>query len=123
MIALNELGNCSKKAILEPLTIILSPFAPHIAEELWHQLGHGTSVVYASFPQYDESLAADSSVKYPISFNGKTRFFLDVPASASPSDVENLVRGHESTPKYVGDMSIAKVIVVPGRIVNVVLKK
>ena len=123
MIALNELGNCSKKAILEPLTIILSPFAPHIAEELWHQLGHETSVVYASFPQYDESLAADSSVKYPISFNGKTRFFLDVPASASPSDVENLVRGHESTPKYVGDMSIAKVIVVPGRIVNVVLKK
>ena len=123
MIALNELGNCSKKAILEPLTIILSPFAPHIAEELWHQLGHGTSVVYASFPQYDESLAADSSVKYPISFNGKTRFFLDVPASASPSDVEALVRGHESTPKYVGDMSIAKVIVVPGRIVNVVLKK
>ena len=123
MIALNELGNCSKKAILEPLTIILSPFAPHIAEELWHQLGHETSVVYASFPQYDESLAADSSVKYPISFNGKTRFFLDVPASASPSDVEALVRGHESTPKYVGDMSIAKVIVVPGRIVNVVLKK
>ncbi len=123
MIALNELGNCSKKAILEPLTIILSPFAPHIAEELWHQLGHETSVVYASFPQYDGTLAADSSVKYPISFNGKTRFFLDVPASASPSDVENLVRGHESTPKYVGDMSIAKVIVVPGRIVNVVLKK
>ena len=123
MIALNELGNCSKRAILEPLTIVLSPFAPHIAEELWHQLGNETSVVYASFPEYDESLAADSSVKYPISFNGKTRFFIDAPSSASPAEVEALVRGHESTPKYVGDMAIAKVIVVPGRIVNVVLKK
>ena len=123
MIALNELGNCSKRAILEPLTVVLSPFAPHIAEELWHQLGNETSVVYASFPEYDESLAADSSVKYPISFNGKTRFFIDAPASASPAEVEALVRGHESTPKYVGDMAIAKVIVVPGRIVNVVLKK
>lgn len=123
MIALNELGNCSKRAILEPLTIVLSPFAPHIAEELWHQLGHESSVVYASFPEYDESLAAESSVKYPISFNGKTRFFIDAPASASPAEVEALIRNHESTPKYVGDMVIAKVIVVPGRIVNVVLKK
>ena len=123
MIALNELGNCSKRAILEPLTVVLSPFAPHIAEELWHQLGHETSVVYASFPEYDETLAADSSVKYPVSFNGKTRFFIDAPASATPAEVEALVRGHESTPKYVGDMVVAKVIVVPGRIVNVVLKK
>ena len=123
MIALGELGNCSKRAILEPLTVILSPFAPHIAEELWHQLGHDTSVVYATFPKYDESLAADSSVKYPVSFNGKTRFFLDAPASASPAEVEAMVRAHESTPKYVGDMSIAKMIVVPCRIVNVVLKK
>ncbi len=71
MIALNELGNCSKRAILEPLTIVLSPFAPHIAEELWHQLGHETSVVYASFPEYREDLAADNLVKYPVSFNGK----------------------------------------------------
>ena len=123
MIALGELGNCSKRAILEPLTIILSPFAPHIAEELWHQLGHETSVVYASFPEYDESLAADSSVKYPVSFNGKTRFFMEAPASASPAEVEALVRSHENTPKYVGDMAVLKVIVVPGRIVNVVLKK
>ena len=123
MIALNELGNCSKRAVLEPLTVLLSPFAPHIAEELWHQLGHETSVVYASFPEYDSALAADSSVKYPVSFNGKTRFFLDAPASAAPAEVEALVRGHESTGKYVGEMSIAKVIVVPGRIVNVVLKK
>ena len=123
MIALNELGNCSKRAILEPLTVLLSPFAPHIAEELWHQLGHQDSVVYASFPEYKEDLAADNSVKYPISFNGKTRFFVDAPASASPAEVEAMVRSHEKTPQYVGDMAIAKVIVVPGRIVNVVLKK
>ena len=123
MIALNELGNCSKRAILEPLTILLSPFAPHVAEELWHQLGHEDSVVYASFPEYREELAADNVVNYPVSFNGKTRFFLEAPASAAPADVEALVRGHEKTPQYVGDMAIAKVIVVPGRIVNVVLKK
>ena len=123
MIALNDLGNCSKRAILEPLTILLCPFAPHIAEELWHQLGHEDSVVYAAFPEYKEELAADNTVKYPVSFNGKTRFFLDAPASASPAEVEGMVRGHEKTPQYVGDMSIAKVIVVPGRIVNVVLKK
>jgi leucyl-tRNA synthetase len=123
MIALNELGNCSKRAILEPLTVLLSPFAPHIAEELWHQLGHQDSVVYASFPEYKEDLAADNSVKYPVSFNGKTRFFVDAPATASPAEVEAMVRSHEKTPQYVGELSIAKVIVVPGRIVNVVLKK
>ncbi|MEE3465661.1 MAG: leucine--tRNA ligase [Candidatus Cryptobacteroides sp.] len=123
MIALNELGSCSKRAILEPLTIVLSPFAPHIAEELWHQLGHEDSVVYASFPEYREDLAADNLVKYPVSFNGKTRFFLEAPATDSPSAVEAAVRAHEKTPQYVGELSIAKVIVVPGRIVNVVLKK
>ena len=123
MIALNELGSCSKRAILEPLTVLLSPFAPHIAEELWHQLGHTDSVVYAHFPEYRPELAVDNSVKYPVSFNGKTRFFLEVPASATPAEVEASVRAHESTPRYVGDLSIAKVIVVPGRIVNVVLKK
>ena len=122
MIALNDLGNCSKRAILEPLTVLLSPFAPHIAEELWHQLGHEDSVVYAAFPVYKEELAADNTIKYPVSFNGKTRFFLDAPASATPAEVEAQVRGHEKTPQYVGEQSIVKVIVVPGRIVNVVLK-
>ena len=123
MIALNELGACSKRAILEPLTVVLSPFAPHIAEELWHQLGHEASVVYASFPEYRSELAAENLVKYPVSFNGKTRFFVEAPASDTPAQVEAAVRAHEKTPQYVGDMGIAKVIVVPGRIVNVVLKK
>ena len=123
MIALGELGNCSKRAILEPLVVLLSPFAPHICEELWHQLGHEDSITRAAFPEFKEELTADTSVKYPVSFNGKTRFFVDVDANATPADVEAVVRGHEKTPSYVGEMSIAKVIVVPGRIVNVVLKK
>ena len=123
MIALNELQGCTKRAVLEPLTVLLSPFAPHIAEELWHQLGHEESIVTASFPQYRPELTADDSVKYPVSFNGKTRFFVEVSASASAAEVEAQVRAHEKTPQYVGELSIAKVIVVPGRIVNVVLKK
>ena len=122
MIALNDLGNCSKRAILEPLVILLSPFAPHIAEELWHQLGHEDSVVYAHFPEYKAELTVENSVKYPVSFNGKTRFILEVPAGSTPAQVEDAVRAHENTPKYVGERSIVKVIVVPGRIVNVVLK-
>ena len=123
MIALNDLQGCSKRAILEPLLILLSPFAPHIAEELWHQLGHEESITYAPFPEYHEEYTVENSVKYPVSFNGKTRFFVDVPATLSPAEVEAIVRAHENTAKYVGEMSIAKVIVVPGRIVNVVLKK
>ena len=123
MIALNELGNCSKRAILEPMVVLLSPFAPHIAEELWHQLGHSESVTRAAFPEYRKELAADTSVTYPVSFNGKTRFTVEVEAGATPQQVEAVVRAHEKTPSYVGEMSIAKVIVVPGRIVNVVLKK
>jgi len=123
MIALNDLQGCSKRAILEPLLILLSPFAPHIAEELWHQLGHEESITCAAFPEYREEYTVENSVKYPVSFNGKTRFLLDVPADMAPADVEALVRAHENTAKYVGDMMIAKVIVVPGRIVNVVLKK
>ena len=123
MIALNELGNCSKRAILEPLVVLLSPFAPHMAEELWHQLGHEDSVVWAAFPEFKAELAAENQVKYPVSFNGKTRFFLEADASDTPAQVEAAVRAHEKTPGYVGDMQIAKVIVVPGRIVNVVLKK
>ena len=122
MIALNDLGNCSKRAILEPLVILLSPFAPHISEELWHQLGHEDSVVYAHFPEYKAELTVENSVKYPVSFNGKTRFILEVPAGSTPAQVEDAVRAHENTPKYVGEQSIVKVIVVPGRIVNVVLK-
>ena len=123
MIALNDLQGCSKRAVLEPLLILLSPFAPHIAEELWHQLGHEDSITYASFPEYHPEYTVENTVKYPVAFNGKTRFLVDLPASMAPAEIEGAVRAHENTQKYLGDMTIAKVIVVPGRMVNVVLKK
>ena len=122
MIALNELQNCSKRAILEPMVILLSPFAPHISEELWHQLGHENSVTYASFPEYREEFTVESSVKYPVAFNGKTRFLVEVPASMDRAEIEKTVREHPSTAKYTEGMSIVKMIVVPGRMVNVVIK-
>ena len=124
MIALNDLGamKCRKRAILEPMTVLLSPFAPHIAEELWSLLGHEESVTYASFPVFNPALAAEDTVKYPVSFNGKTRFMVDLPKSMSPAEVETEIKAMEQTAKWVGDKSIAKVIVVPGRIVNIVIK-
>ena len=120
MIALGELQNCSKRAILEPLLILLSPFAPHITEELWHQLGHEESISYASFPEYHEEYTIENTVHYPVSFNGRTRFFMDLPAGASPAEVEAAVRAEAQTAKYA-PAGIRKVIVVPGRIVNVVI--
>jgi leucyl-tRNA synthetase len=125
MIAVNELTELrtSSRKILEPLVVLLSPFAPHMAEELWHTaLGHSDSVVYAEFPEYNEAFTIEDTVKYPISFNGKTRFLVDLPKDASPAEVEKTVRELPDTAKFVGDKTIVKVIVVPGRIVNIVLK-
>ena len=124
MIAVNELGalKCSKREILEPMVVLLSPFAPHIAEELWHQLGHDDSVTYASFPEYRPALAADDSVTYPVQFNGKMRFTVELPRSAAPAEVEAAVRGMEQTARWTEGKSIVKVIVVPGRIINIVVK-
>ena len=124
MIALNELTalKCNKREILESLVIMLSPFAPHISEELWHALGHEDSVTYATFPEYVEAYTVENNCTYAVSFNGKTRFTLDLPKSMSKEDVEAQVRGMEQTAKYVGDQNIVKVIVVPGKIVNIVVK-
>jgi leucyl-tRNA synthetase len=124
MIAMNDLVSldCHKRAILEPLTVLLSPFAPHIAEELWEALGHRESITYAAFPEYVAAYTVEDSCTYPVSFNGKTRFTVEQPKSASPAEVEAFVRAQEQTAKYVGEQQIVKVIVVPGRIVNIVLK-
>ncbi|MBQ0043567.1 MAG: leucine--tRNA ligase [Bacteroidales bacterium] len=122
MIAVNELGECHKREILEPLIIVLSAFAPHITEELWHALGHDDTITYAHFPEYVEAYTVEDSCTYAVSFNGKTRFTLDLPKSASKEEVEAQVRGLEQTAKYVGEQNIVKVIVVPGKIVNIVLK-
>ena len=122
MIALNDLGDCHKRAILEPLTVLLSPFAPHIAEELWEACGHAESITFARFPEFDPALAADDTVTYPVSFNGKMRFTVELAKSLSREEVEAAVRAEPQTAKYVGGGQIVKVVVVPGKIVNFVVK-
>ena len=124
MIAVNDLTEkkCSKRAVLEPLVVLLSPFAPHVAEEIWHALGHEDSVTTASFPEYVESYTVEDNAVYAVSFNGKTRFTVELPKSMDKAGVEAQVRAMPQTAKYVADKSIVKVIVVPGKIVNIVLK-
>ena len=124
MLALNELSGlkCHKREILEPLTVMLSPFTPHIAEELWEALGHNESITFAHFPEFNAALAAEDNVTYPVSFNGKMRFTVELPKSLSPKEVEAQIREMEQTSKYVGGQNVVKVIVVPGKIVNFVLK-
>ena len=124
MIAVNELNDlkCTKREILEPLIILLSPFASHISEELWEALGHKESITFASFPEYVEAYTVENNCTYAVSFNGKTRFTVELPLDMSREDVEAHVRGLENTSKYVAGGNIAKVIVVPGKIVNIVVK-
>ncbi|MBQ8855412.1 MAG: leucine--tRNA ligase [Bacteroidales bacterium] len=124
MIAVNDLTDlkCTKKEILEPLTILLSPFAPHIAEELWEALGHKDSITYAAFPEYVEAYTVENSCTYAVSFNGKTRFTVDLPLDMPREDVDAHVRSLDQTAKYVAGGNIMKVIVVPGKIVNIVVK-
>ena len=123
MICVNELFTlkCSKKAILEPLVILLAPFAPHIAEELYHALGNSGTVCDAVFPICNEEYLKESAVKYPISFNGKVRFTLELPADMSKEDVEKVAMSNEQTEKHLEGKTPKKVIVVQGKIVNVVL--
>lgn len=122
MICVNELFalKCSKKAILEPLVILLTPFAPHIAEELYHALGNKETVCDATFPICNESYLIESIIKYPVSFNGKVRFTLELPADMSREEVEKVALSHENTIKQLNGTQIRKVIVVPGKIVNIV---
>ena len=124
MIAVGELAalDCRKREILEPLCVLLSPFAPHISEELWHLMGHEESVMDAQFPEYVAAYTVEDNVTYPVQFNGKMRFTVDLPKSAAPAEVEASVRALEQTARWVGDGQIAKVVVVPGRIINIVVK-
>ena len=124
MIAVNELTDlkCSKREVLEQLIVLLSPFTPHIAEELWEALGHKESITYASFPEYVEVYTIENNCTYAVSFNGKMRFTVELPLDMSREDVDAHVRGLEQTAKYVAGGNIVKVIVVPGKIVNIVVK-
>jgi leucyl-tRNA synthetase len=123
MICVNELTElkCNKKEILQPLTVLISSFAPHIAEELWQLLGNKESVVHAAFPQWDQQHIVEASDLYPVSFNGKTRFKIEVPAGSSVKDVEAAVLASDEAKKWLQGTQPKKVIVVPQKIVNVVL--
>ena len=122
MIAVNDLValGCNKREILEPLAILISPFAPHIAEELWSLLGHTGTITYASFPEYNAAYTVEDSFEYPVSFNGKLRFKLTLPKSMSQQEAADAVRSDERTEKYLNGATIRKIIVVPSKIINVV---
>ena len=124
MIAVNELTDlkCNKREVLEQLIVLLSPFTPHIAEELWEALGHKDSITYAAFPEYIEAYTIENTCTYAVSFNGKMRFTVDLPIDMPREEVDAHVRGLEQTAKYVAGGNIVKVIVVPGKIVNIVVK-
>ncbi|WP_299182779.1 leucine--tRNA ligase [uncultured Aquimarina sp.] len=122
MIAVNELTaqKCNSKEILEPLLVLVSPYAPHIAEELWNKLGHNESIATAAFPVFEEKHLVESTKQYPISFNGKMRFTMELPLDLSKEDIEAAVMAHEKTQQQLDGRTPKKVIVVPGKIVNVV---
>ena len=122
MIAGNELAaqKCTSKDILEPLLILIAPYAPHIAEELWSKLGHTESISEAPFPVFEEKHLVESSKNYPISFNGKMKFTFELPLDYSKDQIEEAVMAHEKTKMYLDGRTPKKVIIVPGKIVNIV---
>lgn len=124
MICVNELTQqkCHSRAALEPIVVLLAPFAPHIAEELWHQLGHDTTVCDAQWPTWDESLLVESEMQMMVSFNGKARFQITLPADASNDEIQKTALADERSAKYIGEKKVVKVIVVPKRIINIVIK-
>ena len=124
MIAVGEFNSqkCTSKKVLEPLVVLIAPFAPHIAEELWEQLGHTSSVCNAKWPEFNEKFIKENSVTLSISFNGKTRFTMSFPVEATKEEIEKEVLAGEQAKKYIDGKQIVKVIVVPGRIVNIVVR-
>ena len=122
MIAVNELSaqKCKSRSILEPLLVLISPYAPHIAEELWSKLGHDTSISGVEFPIFEPEYLVESTKNYPISFNGKMRFTLELPLNLSKEEIENRVLGNKKTISQLEGVTPKKVIVVPGKIVNIV---
>ena len=121
MICLNELGDCSKRAILEPLTILLAPFAPHICEELYSQLGHTTSVCDATYPVCEEQYLTLSTFEYPVSINGKLRFKRAYDLNLDPQAIEADVIAQPEAQKWLEGKAPKKVIVVKGKIINIVM--
>jgi leucyl-tRNA synthetase len=121
MICLGELGDCRKRAILEPLTILLSPFAPHIAEEMWSLMGHKDTIFDAAFPKFEDKYLTESEFEYPVSINGKLRFKKLLPLGIPDAEIEKAVLADEQTARYTEGKTPKKVVVVPGKIVNIVI--
>ena len=123
MIAVNELTTlkCNKRSILEPLAILVSPYAPHMAEELWNLLGHKESISTADFPVFNASYLVESAKNYPISFNGKMRFTLELSLDLSKDEIEKLVMENDKTIAQLEGKAPKKVIIVPGKIINIVI--
>ena len=124
MVATTELSqqHCRSRQVLEQLVALIAPFCPHIAEELWEALGHSTTVCDAPWPKFDEKYLVESTVKMPVQFNGKVRFTLEFPADTPKEEVERLALAAPEAAKYLEGMQVVKTIVVPGRIINIVLK-
>ena len=122
MICVNELAalKCNARAVLEPLAILIAPYAPHIAEELWEKMGHKQSISFADYPIFEEKFLKESSKNYPISFNGKMRFTLELSLELSKDEIEQIVMADERTQKQLAGRTPKKVIIVPGKIVNIV---
>ena len=123
MICVNELSalKCNKKAILSDLCLIISPYAPHICEELWQKLGNKESISFSKYPKYNPKFLVENSHKYPVSFNGKMRFILEIPVNTNKEEIEKQVIKNEKTLKYLEGKTPKKIIVVPGKIVNIVV--
>ena len=123
MICVNELSSlkCNKRSVLEPLTIILAPFAPHVTEELWEKLGYQDTILNAAFPRYNEDYLKENSFEYPISINGKVRGKMEFALDMPKEDIEKVVMASEIVMKYTEGKAPKKVIIVQGKIVNVVL--
>jgi len=123
MICVNELTDlkCNKRSVLEPLLLLISPYAPHITEELWSILGHKDSIIFEKFPEFNPVYLIEDNFTYPVSFNGKARFNLELPATLTPPEIEKIVLAHESTQKYLEGKTPKKVIIVPKKIVNIVI--
>ncbi|MEO8236699.1 MAG: class I tRNA ligase family protein, partial [Flavobacterium sp.] len=122
MICVNELSaqNCHSRAILEPLAILVSPYAPHIAEELWFQLGNTESIAIVDFPVFDAKHLVESSKEYPVSFNGKMRFTIELPLDLTKEQIEEIIMKDERTLRQLDGKTPNKVIIVPGKIINLV---
>ncbi len=123
MIAQNELSalKCNKRAILEQIAVLLAPYAPHIAEEMWHKCGNESFVIDAAWPECNEAYLVEDTQKYPVQFNGKVRFTFECAKNTPKEEVEKLVLAHEDTAKYLAGNAVKKIIVVPSRIVNIVM--